>query len=195
MRPHFNSKLAKGFTIIEMLVAITILLIGVLGPLSMMVAGIVDGLFAQNQIIANYLAQEALEAVISVKKQQQATFFSSYSNFCTTGGSTDCLVAVDSQGGVALTAYGGGGECAIPGQASWTDCAVAYNSSTDIYQAVDSNSQGVIFYRKVNIDPINIGTDAGGTTISALKVTVSMAWFNRAVERNMAISTYLYPDF
>ena len=48
----------KGFTLIEALVAITILLLGVLGPLSAATRGITDGLVAKNKIVALGLAQE-----------------------------------------------------------------------------------------------------------------------------------------
>jgi|SRR3989344_606963 len=50
-----------GFTLVESLVAITILIIGVLGPMSVATRGITDGLYAQNQLIATHLAQEGLE--------------------------------------------------------------------------------------------------------------------------------------
>ncbi len=53
----------SGFTLVEAMVAITILLIGVVGPLSILGRGIADGLFARNQIAANFLAQEALELI------------------------------------------------------------------------------------------------------------------------------------
>src|SRR3989344_6317076 len=51
----------QGFTIIESLVAITILIIGVLGPMTAATRGITDGYYAQNQLIATHLAQEGLE--------------------------------------------------------------------------------------------------------------------------------------
>src|SRR3989344_7135507 len=55
----------RGFTLIEALAAITVLIIGILGPLTLAARGISDGLFAKNQITANYLAQEALELVVN----------------------------------------------------------------------------------------------------------------------------------
>ncbi len=61
----FNFK--NGFTIVEMLVAISILLIGVLGPLGVASRGISDGIYAKNQIAATYLAQEAMEVFINTR--------------------------------------------------------------------------------------------------------------------------------
>ncbi|MBI2100531.1 MAG: prepilin-type N-terminal cleavage/methylation domain-containing protein [Candidatus Vogelbacteria bacterium] len=54
-------KAAPGFTLIESLVAITVLLIGVLGPMTAATRGITDGLYAGNQLVGTYLAQEGLE--------------------------------------------------------------------------------------------------------------------------------------
>src|SRR3989338_7587789 len=61
-----KSKLNKnktGFTLVETLVAITILVVGVLGPLNVATRGITDGFYAKNQITAIYLAQEGLDLV------------------------------------------------------------------------------------------------------------------------------------
>ena len=57
-----------GFTIIEALVAITILLIGVLGPMAAATRGITDGLYAGNELVATYLAQEGIELVLAKVK-------------------------------------------------------------------------------------------------------------------------------
>lgn len=56
-------KINKGFTLVEALVAITVLVIGVLGPLTIAARGIADGLYAKNELAAKYLAQEAIEVV------------------------------------------------------------------------------------------------------------------------------------
>lgn len=57
--------LTKGFTLVEMLVAITILMIGVVGPLTMAARGIADGLYIQNELAGKYLAQEGIELVVA----------------------------------------------------------------------------------------------------------------------------------
>lgn len=66
---------------IEMLVAVTILLIGVLGPLNMAVRGISDGLFVKNQITANYLAQEGLDELINLRDSNVASVGSPFAGF------------------------------------------------------------------------------------------------------------------
>ena len=63
----------SGFTLVESLVAITVLLIGVLGPLVLATRSISEGVSTKNKITASYLTQEAVELVkgrrdLNVKK-------------------------------------------------------------------------------------------------------------------------------
>lgn len=55
----------QGFTLVEALVAITILMIGVVGPLGLAARGIADGFYIQNELAAKYLAQEGIELVVA----------------------------------------------------------------------------------------------------------------------------------
>ncbi|OGD68232.1 hypothetical protein A2811_01755 [Candidatus Campbellbacteria bacterium RIFCSPHIGHO2_01_FULL_34_10] len=64
-----NSKLKTntGFTLIETLVAISILLIAIISPLILAKEGMVSARLAKNQLVAFYLAQEAVEYVRNVR--------------------------------------------------------------------------------------------------------------------------------
>ena len=59
----FAKKSSAGFTIIETFVAITILLVGIAGPLTLISRGVASSAFAKQQITATYLAQEVVEFV------------------------------------------------------------------------------------------------------------------------------------
>lgn len=65
MKNNFKKleKQKKGFTLIETLVAIAILVTGVIGPLSIAYQGVSLSLLARDQITASFLAQEGLEFV------------------------------------------------------------------------------------------------------------------------------------
>ncbi len=52
-----------GFTLVETLVAISILLIVIIGPMTIAQKGIQNAYFAREQVTAVFLAQEAIEAV------------------------------------------------------------------------------------------------------------------------------------
>ena len=63
----FNNMKNKGFTLVETLVAITILLIAIAGPLTIAAKGLNGAFYARDQIIAYYLAQEGIEYVRNVR--------------------------------------------------------------------------------------------------------------------------------
>src|SRR6185369_6180494 len=57
----------SGFTIIETLVAIAILMIAIAGPLTVAQKGLTSSIYARDQMIASYLAQDAIEYVKNVR--------------------------------------------------------------------------------------------------------------------------------
>lgn len=57
----------SGFTIVETLVAITILMIAVSGPLVIATKSLNSARISKNQMIASYLAQESMEMVKNVR--------------------------------------------------------------------------------------------------------------------------------
>ena len=59
----------KGFTIVESLVAITILILAITGTASAIQTGISSYIFSKDQIIAFYLAQEGFEQVRSIRDE------------------------------------------------------------------------------------------------------------------------------
>lgn len=62
-----NKYFLKGFTIIESLVAVSVLMIAVTGPLALAARGLSYSQYAKDQITAFYLASEAIEAVKNIR--------------------------------------------------------------------------------------------------------------------------------
>mgnify|MGYP001570516022 CR=1 FL=1 len=56
-------KTCRGFTLVETLVAISVLLLSVTGPLTIASRSLISAIFARDQITAFYLAQEATELI------------------------------------------------------------------------------------------------------------------------------------
>lgn len=92
----YNRKNAfkTGFTLVETLVAITILMIAVIVPLSIVANALQSSYFARDQITATYLAQDAIEyirslrdtdAIVAVTGTPGATWFSSLDASCKSG--------------------------------------------------------------------------------------------------------------
>jgi prepilin-type N-terminal cleavage/methylation domain-containing protein len=57
----------SGFTLIETLVAVSVLLISLMGPLTIASKGLSTALFARDQVVAFYLAGEAVEYVRNIR--------------------------------------------------------------------------------------------------------------------------------
>lgn len=64
---NIQNKLQKGFTLVETMVAISILSLAVTGPLLIAQKGVGSAIYARDQITAFYLAQEAVEYIRNVR--------------------------------------------------------------------------------------------------------------------------------
>ena len=69
------AKNEKGFTLVETFVAITILMIAVLGPMSMLSTALRDARYIGNQITTTYLAQEGTELMIDYRNNKSRAEF------------------------------------------------------------------------------------------------------------------------
>ena len=62
-----NPQKNKGFTLIETLVAISILSLSILGTFTAVQSGLSESIYAKDQVSAYYLAQEAMEFIENVR--------------------------------------------------------------------------------------------------------------------------------
>jgi type II secretory pathway pseudopilin PulG len=68
-----RNKKNSGFTLIETFVAITVLVIAVLGPMTLLSRALQNSRYIKDDIIASYLAQEGVELMID-KRNKNAPF-------------------------------------------------------------------------------------------------------------------------
>ncbi len=73
IRTLFREKKSSGFTLVETLVAISILSISITGPMLIAQRGIASSVYARDQITAFYLAQDALEYVRGLRDLGRTT--------------------------------------------------------------------------------------------------------------------------
>lgn len=64
-------KTSSGFTLVETLVAIAILMIAIAGPLTVAEKGLSASIYARNQLMASYLAQEGIEYMRNIVDTNQ----------------------------------------------------------------------------------------------------------------------------
>jgi len=75
---HYSLPTNKGFTLVETLVAITILLLSITGPMVLVQRGTVSARYSRNQITAFYLSQEVMEFV---KNKRDSNFISNQTDW------------------------------------------------------------------------------------------------------------------
>ncbi|MEX0933127.1 MAG: hypothetical protein WDZ74_00090 [Candidatus Paceibacterota bacterium] len=98
----------RGFTVIEAFVGISILLIGLVGPLMLVNSNLQAGRFSRDQITSYYLAQEAIEMVREVRDENflngGVDWLSGISSQCYQAASTIRGCRVDGRPGVVASA-------------------------------------------------------------------------------------------
>src|ERR1035437_8020416 len=62
---------SSGFTLVETLVAIAILMIAIAGPLTVAEKGLSAAIYARDKLIGSYLAQDGMEAIKNIVDTNQ----------------------------------------------------------------------------------------------------------------------------
>lgn len=175
---------------IEALVAITILIIGVLGPLLIATRGINDGMYARNQIAASFLAEEALETVRHIRDNNldKSRFDPSLE---WTAGLLGCTGNPNTlSGGCGINEPDSASDSyRLSGCGSQAPCDLTYDTSRRrffrVSQVDDEDVGSTAFTRR-----IYVGQAADGS----LQVVVAMRWYNGAAEQKFQMQTYLYAN-
>lgn len=183
----------NGFTLIEALVAITVLLLGVLGPLSVATRGITDGLIAKNKITALQLAQEGIELV----------WTKIVSNFKADKNSpTSWLGDPTVDLGTCIT-----GSCSVEPKnntysaCSAATCSIRYRSDDGIYvkyDPADTSQSGVVFNRTIQITkPPVVSPMITGPTLGEpeVKIAVTVSWQDKTQPGFVTLSSYIYNPY
>jgi len=159
----YNLKPSKGFTLIETLVAISILLVSISAPLTIASKGLASSYFAREQITAFYLAQDAVEYIRNTRDNNFLSGVSWLNGFPSTGGA---LFTVDTTDGTMVL-------CPIDG------CiALDYNNSTGFYSHDDPGGNVSLFTRSVSIQTVNV---------TEVIVSVTISWSAGTFSRSFSV--------
>lgn len=168
MEKKYNSYKNKksGFTLVETFVAIVILMVAVIGPMTLFSRSISDGVYARNQVTASYLAQEGLEIVINRRDNNIRN------NVDWLEGLNDCVTGlcyfVDT-----ATAY------SCPSG----DCPV-FNLSNQGEYLYDLSLGSTIFSRDIMIETLGQGDEA--------RVMSKVSWNNKGVPRTFTATSLIF---
>jgi prepilin-type N-terminal cleavage/methylation domain-containing protein len=158
----------RAFTLIETLVAISVLLVSLAGPLSIAAQALKSAYYARDEITAFYLAQEGLEYVRALRDQN---YLSSQSWLT---GLDECVNAACQVDFPHFTvAACGGGICG----------PLLVDSTTGLFNAATGDPSG--FRRSLSIVPV-----AGTPDEVAVDVTVS--WVSAGISRSFTLSEHLF---
>ncbi len=181
----------RGFTLLETFVAITILVIAVIGPLSLMIRGITDGNYAKNEITAFYIAQEGLELVINKRDANQFTPAGSLGGYAWLRELSECEVNNETESG-----------CHIDAQSfKITKCASGGTCPPFVF--ADGSLNTANFVRDIKIihgtntitGQLSDGSDIPPgleTQQNQAEVIVTVTWENKNAPRTLVLKDIIY---
>lgn len=150
-----NTEKSGGFTLIETLVAIAILMVAVTGPLVLSQQNLSTGIQVQGSLAAQLLAEDAMEFVKSTRDQNISAGDDWLQGLSPCGNQHGCRVDTGNDGGSAVSGCGANCE------------ALRYDPSTNRY-GYDSDWEITDYVRRVYVDETVNNREA--------EVTVEVSW-------------------
>lgn len=125
---------SAGFTIVETLIAITVLMIAIAGPLVIATRSLNTALVSKNQMVASYLAQESMEMI---KNQRDANVSAGLGWLDGFDYPTDCSLSTNTQCDIdgVDTGFNYIASCQPQGCAIYFDSSTGYNHSNVGYDS------------------------------------------------------------
>jgi prepilin-type N-terminal cleavage/methylation domain-containing protein len=167
----------RGFTLIETLVAISILMITIAGPMSLVGNGIKASAYSRDQITAFYLAQDAIEAIRFIRDNNRiAIVKNGYAGW-------DSLANIKNSS--CLTS------CTIDTPNVYSGSGTLFSSSnTNTYLNIDSNGRytygtgtATKFKRTIKLDTSNT---------NEVSIVVTIDWSSGLISRQFSIREDLF---
>ena len=170
----------QGFTIIETLVAITILMIAIAGPLTVANKALTAAVYARDQMIASYLAQDGMEYVKNVRSTDKLTdatgaWLRSFSS-C---GSSSTYCKVDTVKGIISQ------DNSIGGSGDQLYLTVVPTLSSNPFYTHDSSGIPTQFHRYFNVVP-------SPANASEAEITMTVSWQTGTLANSVILHNTIY---
>lgn len=180
-----------GYSLVEVLVAITVLMVALVGPLTIASSGLKRANFAKEQTLAIFLAQEGMEAVVKLREdsalsatsfddlnQMWATTFNAIGSRCVIGSSNYCGVNIAEDGSVTSTSVY---------QCSSSNCLIKYLSSGRVpyRQGTSATGSDTIYTRQLQITV---------TGSAYARVISTVSWSTDPADK-VVVETYIYNTY
>lgn len=184
-KPHTQNP-QRGYSLVEVLVAITVLLIALVGPLTIAQVGLKRAINSREQTMAVFLAQEGIEAVFKLREEDALaaypdslsilneawTSVPSLATVCTAA--TPCGVVLGADGSVLLSSFY---------RCNATNCKMTFTDDTRVpYRQGAAGGVETKFERKITIT-------SSSNTLAVVKSTVT--WGTRS-DQTVTLETYIY---
>ena len=173
-----NHQLSTGFTLIETLVAITLLTISVVAPMTLVARSLTTAYYSRDQITAFHLAQEGIEAVRHLRDHNiLETALDTPTNILA-GIRTDRPFTVDAVNGTIDNP-----------PCTSTTCPPLQTDPTKTFYGYGSGWTNTSFTRTVRA--VTVRSDAG--VPQEVRITVTVSWRTGSLQtRTITISENLY---
>jgi Tfp pilus assembly protein PilV len=188
----YYQKTTIGFSLVETLVAISILLIVITGPMSIAMRTAKSSSFASEQIQAFFLAQEGLELAQKARDEYLLDYFDDgipanpWAEFTTVAAYQNCFDA-DGCGLEWNSAVSGALITPARSCDPITNCLLYRASSgRSWFTYISAGASPTVFTRKITF------TDDGGNDDVKVKSTVTWRTGSLVAEQKVEVDTYLY---
>ncbi len=153
-----NSTYTAGYSLVETLVAIAILLLAIVGPMTIAAKGIQTGIFVADQTSAIFLAQEQIESVVAIRNEyglnavlngQDAWAWTTDATFSSCFTTSGCSITWNSSGSTFYEVDA----CTLNGN---TNCLLRFTTgSSDRSRYQVDAGDATMFYRTLELRNIN----------------------------------------